>query len=285
MTRHKILITGTSGRLGAALALALKDHHEIVQLDLLEPANPEQRTIGPVYTGSIVDPAICAEAIDGVDTVIHCAAIPGAREPYHELLETNVLGTFNLLEEAGNRKEVEQFVYISSIMMHGVTEFPEGKHRLAYLPVNEQHPARPLNYYGCTKVQAEYWCEKYVERFRKPLVVVRPPHIVRLGDEPSFHARPAFDHPLLYEYIGTTDLIGAIVQAMDYDPQDGLDRFLLHAPDQWSTTPSLELVERFFSDVPVDRDRLAACDGFGAFVDCSHAAEKLGWTPAFRCKR
>ena len=103
MSRRRILITGTSGRLGSALAHVLYEHHDIVQLDLREPPDPAQHNLGPVFTGSITDPVIIAQAAEGVDTVIHCAAIPSNRKPYHELFEINVIGTFNVLEEAGRR--------------------------------------------------------------------------------------------------------------------------------------------------------------------------------------
>jgi len=285
MRRRSILITGASGRLGASLAQALARDHDIVQLDLHEPAIEEQRKLGRVHAGSITDPAVVSEAMEGVDAVIHAAAIPGTRKPYHQLLETNVTGTFNLLEEAGNRGHVEQVVYISSIMYHGLVENPPPEHLPRYLPIDEDHPSLAVDYYGCTKAQAEYWCEKYVRRFRKPVVVIRPPWIVPLDQEPSLRAGPAPDRPHLNDYIGTSDLIAGIACAMDYHPKDGFDCFLLHAEDQRSATPSLELVERFFPGIPVDREKLSACEGFGALVDCGRATDRLGWSPSFRCMR
>ena len=279
----RILITGSSGRLGEALVRALKDHHDLVQLDLREPADPGQREIGPVFVGSITDEAVVARAMEDVDTVIHCAAIPGARKPYRDLLETNVTGTFVLLEEAGNRPHVEQFIYISSVMWHGISE--ASSEPPLYLPINESHPSRALDYYACSKIQGEFWCEKYVKRFRKPIVVIRPPWILSPAQMIGFTAQPAPDRPHLNDYIGVTDLVEGIRLAMDYHPENGLDCFLFHADDQKSTTPSLELAEKYFPGVPTDREKLSAYDGFGAFVDCAHAREKLGWAPKFRCQR
>jgi nucleoside-diphosphate-sugar epimerase len=283
MRRRNILITGSAGRLGSALIARLKDDHDIVQLDVREP-DETQRRIGPVFVGSVTDPEIVARAVEGVDAILHCAAIPSTRKPYRDVVHTNVLGAFLLLEEAGNRNEVEQFIYISSIQWHGLSEAPY-IHLPLYLPINEDHPSLAVDYYPCSKVQAEYWCEKYVQRFRKPVVVVRPPFIVAPANQTTCRAVPAHETPHLHDYIGASDLVDGIIRCLDYHPETGMDRFLFHAADQRSTTPSVELVTRYWPGVPVDREKLSACDGFGALVDCAHAAEKLGWTPKFRCRR
>lgn len=280
-----ILVTGSSGRLGAPLVRSLARDHAVVQLDLHGPPTPEQAGLGRALTGTFTDPALVAQAMDGVDTVIHCGAIPGTRKPYETLIETNVLGTFVVLEAAGNRAEVEQFIYVSSIMMHGLCTRPFDEHMPDYLPVDEAHPSKAVDYYPCSKAQAEYWCRKYVQRFRKPVVVIRPPYIVAPDQEPAFRAVPPHDVPHLYEYIGAGDLIDGITRAMDYHPERGFDRFLLHAADQRSTMPSIEIAEKWFPGVPHDRDKLSACDGFGALVDWSHAADKLDWVPRYRCRR
>ena len=49
--------------------------------------------------------------------------------------------------------------------------------------------------------------------------------------------------------------------------------------------PSLELAEKFFPGIPVDKEKLRACGGFGALVDCTRAREQLAWRPKFRCQR
>jgi len=280
-----ILVTGSSGRLGAPLVQSLAKDHAVVQLDLHEPPTPEQAKLGPVFAGSFTNPALVAQAMDGADTVIHCGAIPGTRKPHETLVETNVLGTFVMLEEAGRRDDVGQFIFISSIMVHNLCMQPYENHMPDYLPIDEAHPSKALDYYACTKVQGEYWCRKYVERFHKPVVAIRPPYIITPEDEPEYHAHPPYDAPHLYEYIGATDLIDAITRALDYEPEDGFDAFLPHAADQRSTTPSVELAEQWFPGVPYDREKLSACDGFGALVDWSHTADKLGWTPRYRCRR
>ena len=266
MRRRRILITGTTGGLGSALVRSLHNDHDQVQLDLRAPGNPDQQRMGQVIIGSITDPEVVARAMDGVDTVIHSAAIAYDRKPYYEVVETNVMGTFRMLEEAGSRSEVEQFIYISSIRWHGLHDQFTRDCLPEYLPIDEKHPSLAIMYYSGSKVQAELWCETYAARFRKPAVAIRPALIVTLEQESTYAARAATDWPDLNDYVGTSDLVDGIVRAMDYYPQDGFDRFLFHAADQRTTTPSVTLAERFFPGVPRNREKLDTCDGFGALV-------------------
>ena len=283
--KRTILITGAGGRLGSALVNHLARTHRVVQFDLHEPADPRQRGLGPVFVGSITQPASLEPAFEGVDAVVHCAAIPGSLKPYDEVVAVNELGTFNVLEAAGTHSRVDLVVYISSICRYGLHEEPYDEHLPQRLPIDETHPSCPVDYYASSKAAAEFWCEKYVQRFRKPVVIVQPPLIIKTADEPDFKAAETPDHPHLNDYIGTSDLVDGIIRALDYHPQSGIDRFLFHAADQRSTTPSAELARRYYPGVPIDLEKLESCGGFGALVDCSHAYETLQWTPRFRCKR
>ncbi|NIP59901.1 MAG: NAD-dependent epimerase/dehydratase family protein, partial [Gemmatimonadetes bacterium] len=74
--------------------------------------------------GSVTDPALCAEAVRGVDCVFHQAALPSVQRsvadprPSHD---ANATGTLNLLiaaEDAG----VRRFVYAASSSAYGDTE-------------------------------------------------------------------------------------------------------------------------------------------------------------------
>jgi nucleoside-diphosphate-sugar epimerase len=258
---------------------------EIVQLDLTAPSDAEQARFGRMVEGSTTDPAVVAEAMEGVDAVIHSAAIPGNAKPYHRLIETNGMGTFNVLQAAAESATVERFVFISSLCWHGIFVPPVEKHMPEYLPIDENHPTYNSDMYCCSKVQGEYWCRVYVQNTGKPVVSIRPTRIIRPDEEPVFAAHEPADPPRFYDYVGTGDLIRAIESALDYHPKDGFDAFLCNADDQYTTMPTLDLVERFCPGVRIDREKLAGEDGFGALIDTSHAREVLGWYPEYRCNR
>ncbi|MCP4642167.1 MAG: NAD(P)-dependent oxidoreductase, partial [bacterium] len=257
MKRRCVLVTGSSGKLGSALVRHLAPHHDVVQFDVREQEGPELRGIGPVHVGTAADRDAVAEAFEGIDTVVHCGAIPSNRPPFDELLKGNLIGTVNMLEEAGARKEVEQFVFISTIRVHGVLEEVREEFMPHVLPFDESHPFVTVEYYGGSKLHCEHWCRQYVKRFNKPAVVLRPSYIMPLHLEETFKPRPAPDVPDLLQYVATSDLVEGIAKAMDYHPKEGFDAFLCHAPEQFSTTPTLEYVDRVFPDTPKDREKLS----------------------------
>ena len=285
MTRKTVLVTGSSGKLGGAVAGALAQEHNVVQLDVRPPSESRRGCASRIHIGSVTDKDVVAAAVEGVDTIIHCAAIPWNSPPFDELIQINVGGTINLLEAAAERRQIERFIFISSIRVHGVLESVRDEFMPRFLPFDESHPYLTVEYYGGSKVQAEHWCRMYVKRVRKPVVVFRPSFIVPLPRENEFAARPESDRPDLNQYIATSDLVHAILLAFDYDPPEGFDAFLMHAADQCSTTPSLELAARWFPGVPTDPQKLALQNGYGALVDCSRARERLGWQPRVFCKR
>lgn len=286
MRRRRVLVTGSSGGLGRALVARLSRAHEVAQLDLVAPSDHDGPCGARVVVGSVTDPAAVAEAMEGADAVVHAAAIPASRPPIHEVIHANVVGTVVVLEAAGVSGSVEQFIYLSSVMWHGFHDELRLGHAPSRLPIREDLETLAADWYARSKVQAEEWCRVYVERYRKPVVSLRPSRIITPQMEPSFEAVPArLDRPHLYDYVGTGDLVDGIERALEYHPRDGFDVFLMNADDQYSQSPSLELAGRYWPEASVDRDRLASCGGYGAFVDCSRARDRLGWSPRFRCRR
>ncbi|MEA3364469.1 MAG: NAD(P)-dependent oxidoreductase [Candidatus Hydrogenedentes bacterium] len=287
MSEHRVLVTGSSGTLGAALVTHLAREWNVVQLDLRPPSSDKQKGLSTVYTGSFLDTSLVRKAVEGVEAVVHCGAIPGSRPPLHEVVQTNVQGTFNMLEAAGESDTVARFVFISSIMWHGFHDEPPRRNMPSRLPIDETVHAIPSDCYATTKVQGEAWCKCYADWYGKPVVALRPSHIVGIERLNTFsameHARP---EPHLHDYLGVWDLVDAVERALHYDPPKGFDAFLLNADDQYTKVPSVELVRHSYPSVSqVDRDKLDACDGFGALVDCTKAKERLGWQPSYRCRR
>ncbi len=69
MTREKVLVTGSAGHLGDALARVLRGHgYEVVGLDLL--ASPSTTVVG-----SITERALVRDCLSGVSAVLHTATL------------------------------------------------------------------------------------------------------------------------------------------------------------------------------------------------------------------
>jgi nucleoside-diphosphate-sugar epimerase len=109
MKGKRILITGGAGFIGTHLAERFCPSSEVVLLDSFRrdsltwaPQLREQKSVR-VVNADVLDPASLAPAFEGIDTVIHAAAIAGVSSYYGESLRTlhvNILGTVNVLNAA-----------------------------------------------------------------------------------------------------------------------------------------------------------------------------------------
>ena len=115
-----VLVTGGSGFVGANLVTTLLDRgYRVRSFDRVPSPLPQHPQL-EVLQGDITDAAVCAAAVDGVDTVFHTAAIielmggASVTDEYRQRsLAVNVGGTQNLVH-AGQAAGVKRFVYTSS---------------------------------------------------------------------------------------------------------------------------------------------------------------------------
>jgi 3beta-hydroxy-delta5-steroid dehydrogenase/steroid delta-isomerase len=116
----RVLVTGGSGFVGANLVTTLLDRgHHVRSFDRAPSPLPEHPRL-EVLQGDIIDAAVCAAAVDGIDTVFHTAAIielmggASVSDEYRQRsFAVNVGGTENLVH-AGQAAGVKRFVYTSS---------------------------------------------------------------------------------------------------------------------------------------------------------------------------
>jgi UDP-glucose 4-epimerase len=101
------------------------------------------------------------EAVDGMDFVVHQAAIPSVQRSLSDPIATNranVVGTLNLLESC-RRVGVRRFVYAASSSAYGNTEV---------LPKQEDMAPNPMSPYALQKYVGERYCKLYsIIRFRR----------------------------------------------------------------------------------------------------------------------
>ena len=144
MTPRNVLVTGSSGFIGLALAERLAaEGCTVIGLDPA-PA-PDGRAFEDVR-GDLRDvhQTYRLLAHHRIDTVIHSGAISGgmlARDDPYRVADLNIVGTIHLLE-ASRAHGVARFVFVSSCSAYGNT--PPG-------PVNEEAPLRPGSVYSASK--------------------------------------------------------------------------------------------------------------------------------------
>ena len=146
----KILVTGGAGYVGSHVVKALRDAGESpVVFDNLSTGLRENLLPGiPFFLGDTLSPEQLKQAMSGVDSIIHMAAHKAAGESMMapgKYAINNLNGTINLLNAAAEAK-IKYFVFSSSAAVYGEPK---------YLPLDEEHPTDPLNFYGYTKLEIE----------------------------------------------------------------------------------------------------------------------------------
>jgi UDP-glucose 4-epimerase len=147
----KILVTGGAGYIGSHVVYELIDQgNEVTILDdmslgLEENIDPRSTFVnGSTHSDSDLD-SVMAMNFDGV---IHLAAWKAAGESMinpAKYAHNNLIGTINLLN-ACDRYGIRNFVFSSTASVYGNPQ---------YIPMDENHPVSPINYYGETKLQIE----------------------------------------------------------------------------------------------------------------------------------
>jgi len=147
----KILVTGGAGYIGSHIVLELCDSgFEVIVFDDLSLGfreNVDQRA--ELYIGSTLNRKDIDDVLSkNIDAVIHLAAWKAAGEsmdnPF-KYTQNNIIGTLNVLNSM-TEYGVRKFILSSTAAVYG---YPQ------YLPIDENHPLDPINYYGYTKLVIE----------------------------------------------------------------------------------------------------------------------------------
>lgn len=175
MTR-RYLVTGGAGFIGSNFVRHIFETDptaEVVNLDVMTyAAVPQTIEELSAYSnhrfiqGDIRDPGTVAVAMDGVDIVVHFAAeshVDRSIATPTAFIETNVLGTGVLLEEA-RRSGVERFVHISTDEVYGPVL--TGK-------ATEDDVLRPSSVYSASKAGADLLALSYATTYGMDVVVTR----------------------------------------------------------------------------------------------------------------
>jgi uronate dehydrogenase len=196
----RVLITGAAGYIGRRLSRALEQDHDLRLADLATPPG-DARWVRL----DVTQPADVAEAVQGVDAVLHLAVASGHEGDYEDdafnqqRFDVNVKGTRNVLE-AARRASVRRFVFTSSLMV--VWGYPPP----AWVPGDA--PARPVGTYAVTKQMGELLCQHYAQAFGMSVVCLRIPKPIDLAD-PAWKAQR-----IRPQWIAFPDLLQAYRQAL-----------------------------------------------------------------------
>lgn len=209
-----------------------KDLAEVCKFVEVHPSNispqspPSSREI-ELVVGDIKNYETCLACCQGIDIVVHLAAntgvAPSVENPRADM-ESNVIGTFNLLE-AARINEVDKFVFASSGAPVGECE----------PPIHEELAPHPVSPYGASKLAGEGYCSVYYRTFGIKTVALRFGNVYGPGSGHKNSVVAKFIRQAIRgetleiygngnqtrDFIYIDDLIQAICLAVDPQPSSG----------------------------------------------------------------
>ena len=170
---RQVLVTGAEGFIGSHLAEELLAAGAKVRA--LVHYNPfgrwgwlhEHAGDIEILAGDVRDAQRVATAAEGVDVIFHLAAlvgIPYSYEAPESYVQTNILGTHNLLQ-AARRAGVSRYIQTSTSEVYGSA---------LRVPIDEEHPLQPQSPYSASKIGADMLALSFHHAFELPVAVVRP---------------------------------------------------------------------------------------------------------------
>lgn len=211
-----ILLTGAAGLIGRAVHRMLHERGDrVIAIDRIGGENITACDLTEVHR--LYDLGADATA------AVHCGAISGpmvARDNPYLIVQSNVIGTANILELARVRK-MRRVVACSSVSAYGNT--PAG---LDLVP--EDVPLRPTSVYGASKAAGEHLLDGYALQHGLDGVSIRPAWVYGPGRTTECAIRAMildaqagrathfpFGRDFYRQYVHVDDVAAALVLALD----------------------------------------------------------------------
>jgi dTDP-glucose 4,6-dehydratase len=294
----RVLVTGAGGFIGSTLCdLLVRDGHTVRafvrytshdSLGALALSDDDVRASLEVVSGDLRDPLGVAAAVKDCDVVLHLGAtisIPYSYRRPREVVESNVLGTLNVLD-AARVHETRRVVVTSTSEVYGTA---------LRATIDEEHPLQGQSPYSASKIGADKLAESYWRSFGTPVVTLRPFNTYGPRQSP----RAVIPAIIIQALAGGQVRLGSLTPTRDFTYVDDTAR----AFELAATAPGIEGAtihlgtgrEVSIADVvtlvgeilggPLDvvqedeRIRPAASEVMRLLSDPSHAQAELGWEP------
>jgi UDP-glucose 4-epimerase len=236
MTKETILITGSSGASGKAIAEWLSPTYNIIGFDLHSGDFTSQ-------IGNLTDWATIKTLTKGVSTIIHTASLHAPHISTHSresFIDTNIKGTLYLLE-AAKLNGVKKLIYTSSTSLYG--ESMNNPNQAVWITEEVQPKVRDI--YDITKQTAEELCKDFFDADTLQTMSLR---VSRFWDEP-------LDKKVFYRMYRGLD-IRDVVLAHQLAIQKDFNRFEVFNISAQSIFNISDLVDLRFNLFPLLQKRL-----------------------------
>jgi nucleoside-diphosphate-sugar epimerase len=271
----RIIVTGGSGKLGSTVVASLKDAgHTVVVFDRAARRG-EGVPVDLTDAGQVLDAVAGVEDLhDGVDAIVHLAAIPAPGiAPDVLTFENNILSTHHVLQ-AARRAGVRRIVTASSETLLGL---PMDEPPAAF-PVDEE-VVLPNSTYSMTKHLEEQMAITFCRW--DPMLSITAMRFSNVMVEEDYAGFEAWQDDArlrkwnAWGYIDARDAAVAIELALQVRGP-GFERYIIANADTVMRRPSAELAAEVFPDVPFTRP----VEGRETLLSIDKARRDLGWEPA-----
>ena len=177
MKKKYILITGAGGFVGSHLLETLLTRNYNVKClvrynsrndtGLLTEIPKNLINEVEIVSGDLRDYDAIYQAMKGIDIVFHLGAliaIPYSYKHPKDVIDTNIIGTFNVLNAARN-VSVEKVIHTSTSEVYGTA---------LYVPIDEKHPLQAQSPYSASKISADKIVESFYCSYDLPVATIRP---------------------------------------------------------------------------------------------------------------
>ncbi|MEI7788732.1 MAG: UDP-glucose 4-epimerase GalE [Chlorobiaceae bacterium] len=305
----RILVIGGAGYIGSHVARAFLDRgYAVTVFDNFQTGLRENLFDEAAFVhGDIMRPEQLRAVMTGggFDGCVHLAAMKAAGQSMLKpelYAEANIAGTINILNQA-SAAGIARVIFSSSAAVYGTPQ---------YLPIDEEHPKEPENFYGFTKLEIERlleWYDKlkgmryaairyfnaagYDVRGRIKGLELNPENLLPIVMETAAGIRPKLsifgdDYPTrdgscIRDYVHVSDLAEAHVTAFEYILQKE-QSITVNLGSQTGVTV-FEMVERARAitgrSVSAEVSGRRAGDPSELVASSAKARELLGWVPKY----
>jgi UDP-glucose 4-epimerase len=297
----KILVTGADGFIGSHLTealvsagakvTALAQYNSFDSHGWLDDLPGTTREKVNLVRGDVRDSAFIHRLTHGHEIIFHLAAliaIPYSYVAPQSCVETNLLGTLNVLE-AARQHGTERVVHTSTSEVYGTA---------LTMPINESHPLQGQSPYSASKIAADMMADAFARSFGVPVVILRPFNtfgprqseraiigtIIRQALDPSCSSIMVGDATTVRDLTFVTDTAAAFVAAglsenLEYGrPYNAGSQQAIRVSDLIDLIVELTCCRK---PVVQDSQRLRPPNSEvrALLADCTRFARATGWAP------
>lgn len=286
-----ILVTGGAGFIGSHLVDELiTQGYNLIVVDNLssgkeENINPKAKFYKIDVRDKNIFQILEKENIGGV---FHLAAQPIVDKAYEnplEAIETNVMGTANLLEACRQKGDLEFIVVVSSDKAYG---------RAEELPYKEHFPLRGNHPYDVSKSAADLIAQTFFHTYGLPVVITRFSNVFGPRDFNFSRIIPSAlqaaikgaelsirsDGKMIREYVYVKDIVDGCIRLASHAQEVPGEAFNFGSANIFSVTGLVEKIKKTLGqEIKYKILNIAKNEIPEQYLDWTKAKEKLGWEP------